>query len=217
MIATDATTLAGDATPIGLAKADTGFLDLLDRSGAALVGTFAPGIVGCFGAHGGELNQVFTHLPGCFGVSHQEGRLAISTRREIGIFTLSRRLAPLYPGLPGQFDGMFLLTGTLTTGPCAIHDLVIDGPDVVFVNTLYSCVARASLSHSFVPLWRPDFISAVLPEDRCHLNSFALDGTQLRYVTAFAASDASRGYRDLPVDRGLLLEVETGQIGRAHV
>lgn len=194
------------------ATADAGFIELLERSGSTLVCTFGPSLVGCFSARGGALLQSFTHMPKSFGISYQNGRLAISISDYILLYRISRRVAAQYPGCPGEFDGVFVQTGALNTGPCSVHDLVLDGPDAIFINTLYSCVARTSLDYSFIPLWRPGFISALMPEDRCHLNSFAIEGGQLRYVTAFAATDAPGGYRDLPPDRGLLLEVPSGRV-----
>jgi len=39
-----------------------------------------------------------------------------------------------------------------------------------FVNTRFSCLCTLDGVHSFVPRWRPPFVSALAPEDRCHLN-----------------------------------------------
>lgn len=64
---------------------------------------------------------------------------------------------------------------------------------------------------SFEPLWQPPFVSALMPEDRCHLNGFALQGGRMHFATCFACSDAFRGYRDQPLDAGVVLDVATGR------
>jgi len=51
-----------------------------------------------------------------------------------------------------------------------------------------------------------------MPEDRCHLNSFALDGKRVRYATAFATSDTSRGFRELPINSGVIIDVEANVV-----
>ena len=47
-----------------------------------------------------------------------------------------------------------------------------------FVNTGFSCLCTLDIDYSFVPRWRPPFITGYSPEDRCHLNGLGLrDGT----------------------------------------
>ena len=45
---------------------------------------------------------------------------------------------------------------------------------LLFVNTLFGCLATISDRHSFVPLYRPPFVSKLAAEDRCHLNGLAM-------------------------------------------
>jgi uncharacterized protein (TIGR03032 family) len=98
------------------------------------------------------------------------------------------------------------------TGECTIHDMAFDGSSVVFVNTLFSCVARAEGTQSFIPLWRPSFISKLMPEDRCHLNSFEIENKRLRYATAFAETDTFQGFRKLPINAGVIIDVERNSV-----
>src|SRR5947209_15759758 len=53
-----------------------------------------------------------------------------------------------------------------------------------FVNTRFSCLCTIDRAHSFVPRWRPPYITALAPEDRCHLNGLGLVNGEVRYVTA---------------------------------
>jgi uncharacterized protein (TIGR03032 family) len=100
-----------------------------------------------------------------------------------------------------------------TTGDLDVHDIAVDGSGrVVFVATLFGCLATFSERSSFAPLWRPPFLSKLAAEDRCHLNGLALDGGRPRYVTAVSASDVADGWRDRRRDGGCLLEVPAGRV-----
>lgn len=67
--------------------------------------------------------------------------------------------------LPGQVpstghDRLYVPQVGYTTGDIDIHDLAIDRQGrPIFVNTLFSCLATTSETHSFTPLWKPIFIS----------------------------------------------------------
>jgi uncharacterized protein (TIGR03032 family) len=92
-----------------------------------------------------------------------------------------------------------------------VHDLAVDGGGhLVFVNTLFSCLATVSQRYSFVPLWRPGFISKLAAEDRCHLNGVALVDGAPRYVTACSRSDVADGWRARRRDGGCVIAVPKG-------
>jgi uncharacterized protein (TIGR03032 family) len=65
--------------------------------------------------------------------------------------------------------------------------------------------------HSFVPRWRPPFVSALAPEDRCHLNGLAVVDGRVRFATALGRSDVADGWRDAKARGGVLLEVPSGE------
>jgi uncharacterized protein (TIGR03032 family) len=94
-----------------------------------------------------------------------------------------------------------------------VHDigLLADGR-IVFVNTLYNCLATTSERHSFTPVWKPPFISRIVKEDRCHLNGLAMQDGVPRYVTAVSKSDTIDGWRDRRADGGIVVDVATGDI-----
>ena len=62
-------------------------------------------------------------------------------------------------------------------------------PDLWIVNTLFSCLAGLDPRYSFVPRWRPPFISEVAAQDRCHLNGLAMRDGSPAFVTVFAHTD----------------------------
>jgi uncharacterized protein (TIGR03032 family) len=111
------------------------------------------------------------------------------------------------------YDRIYVPRVTYTTGELDAHDVVEDGEgQILFVNTLYSCLAKVSQQYSFTPIWQPPFISKLAPEDRCHLNGLALKDGKPAYVTAVSRSDAVEGWRDRRGDGGCLMDVNTSEI-----
>ncbi len=99
------------------------------------------------------------------------------------------------------------------TGAVDMHDIGRDETGApLFVNTAYSCLSTISDTGSFRPLWQPRFISALLPEDRCHLNGMAMAGTQPAFVTAIAKSDVADGWREQRRDGGIVIDVASSEI-----
>jgi uncharacterized protein (TIGR03032 family) len=80
------------------------------------------------------------------------------------------------------------------------------------VNTLFSCLCTLHESYSFVPRWRPPFISKLADEDRCHLNGMAMEAGAPRYVTALAETDTAGGWRANKATTGCVLDVSTGAV-----
>jgi uncharacterized protein (TIGR03032 family) len=63
------------------------------------------------------------------------------------------------------------------------------------------------MPYSFAPRWRPKFVSAIGPEDRCHLNGLGVRDGAVRYVTALGATDTPGGWRARKKDGGVLIDV----------
>jgi len=110
-------------------------------------------------------------------------------------------------------DALYAPRFSYVTGDLDIHDvgLIPDG-DPVFVNTLFNCLATPSLRQSFMPTWRPSFISQLAAEDRCHLNGLAMRDGKPAYVTAASTSDTYDGWRTQRQDGGVVLDVTSGEI-----
>jgi uncharacterized protein (TIGR03032 family) len=110
-------------------------------------------------------------------------------------------------------DRLFIPQVGWTTGDLDCHDIVVeDSGRLVFVNTRYSCLATISETHSFVPLWQPPTISALAPEDRCHLNGLALKDGKAAYATAFSTSDKTHGWRETKGGGGVLWNLASSEI-----
>jgi len=118
---------------------------------------------------------------------------------------------------PGEthdgYDALYVPRRSFTTGDVDIHDVRLDKDDrLIFVNTLYSCLATLSERYSFAPVWQPSFISKLAPEDRCHLNGLALDDGLPRYATAVSRSDVFSGWRKRRETGGVLIDIQNDEI-----
>jgi uncharacterized protein (TIGR03032 family) len=61
-------------------------------------------------------------------------------------------------------------------------------------------------------VWKPSFISALVDEDRCHLNGLAMEDGRPRYVTAVSRSNTIDGWRDRRADGGIVIDVDSNEI-----
>lgn len=121
--------------------------------------------------------------------------------------------APAGGALHQGYDALYIPRAAYTTGDLDIHDVAVeDSGRVVFVATHFNCLATLSERASFTPLWRPPFVSAWVPEDRCHLNGLAVRDGRVRYVTAVSQSDVADGWRDRRGDGGCVIDLQTGDL-----
>ena len=110
-------------------------------------------------------------------------------------------------------DKVYVPRNMQTTGNVDIHELGIkENGKIVFVNTRYSCLCEPSVTHSFKPVWKPEFISKLAAEDRCHLNGLAMVDGHPKYVTAVCRSDVVDGWRDRRDDGGVIIDVDSNEI-----
>jgi uncharacterized protein (TIGR03032 family) len=145
----------------------------------------------------------------CMGLAAADHTLWMSS-----LYQLWRFENALPPGEQHNgYDRLYVPRTGYTTGDIDIHDIGVaaDGRPV-FVNTLFSCLAAPSETHSFRPLWRPPFISRLAAEDRCHLNGLAMGDGRPRYVTAVSDTDVADGWREKRADGGVLIDVTAGAV-----
>ena len=111
------------------------------------------------------------------------------------------------------YDRLYLPQTSYITGDLDVHDLGLGADSQpIFVNTLFSCLATVSDNYSFKPIWTPNFISQLLPEDRCHLNGLAIADGKPAYVTAVAATNIADGWREHRRDGGIVVDIASDEI-----
>ena len=167
-----------------------------------------------------QLNRAFD-APMGLGVAGEGSslRLAVADKAAVHVLANAPALAVRYPRQPDTYDALLTPRRTLWTGPLDLHDVAFTRSGLLAVNTRFSCLARlggpmadAGLD-SFEPVWTPPFISALAPEDRCHLNGLALDADGApAVVSALGATDAPRGWSDDRLTGGVLVDVPSGEI-----
>ena len=115
-----------------------------------------------------------------------------------------------------RYDSVLIPREAHTTGYVDAHDIGVDRwGRVIFVNTRFSCLATLDARHGFQPVWKPTFITALYPEDRCHLNGLAMEDGVPRYVTAVNTTDTENGWREQPGRGGVVVDVASGEIVNA--
>jgi len=186
------------------------FISWLDEQKISLVfTTYQVGKIFFIGLNQGNLAAFERTLNRCMGLYATGTTLYVSTQHQIWQF--ENRLAP--GEMSNGHDAVYLPQVSYVTGDLDIHDLVVDAQGrLLFVNTLFSCLATTDSTHSFIPLWKPAFISKIAPEDRCHLNGLAMKEGKPKYVTLVAPTDVVEGWRQRRVEGGCLLDVETNEI-----
>jgi uncharacterized protein (TIGR03032 family) len=145
------------------------------------------------------------------------GVAAAGSRLSIGIGTAIVNMSntpTLAAGLvpPNVNDAVYTMRSMIQTGDVAMHEMAFAGDQLWFVNTRFSCLCTTDMNYSFVPRWRPPWITGLAGEDRCHLNGFALRDGRPRYVTALSQTDTAHGWRDLKGVAGLIMDVVTNTI-----
>jgi len=155
-----------------------------------------------------ELSIFFSAFDRAMGLSTHGGALWLVTR--FAVWKLENCLS----GQPlDGFDRVYLPRVGHVTGDLDVHDLAVESSGrPVFVATRLNCLATTDERFSFDAIWRPPFVSALLPEDRCHLNGLALETGRAKYVTLVARSDVSDGWRDHRSRGGLILDIETNEV-----
>jgi uncharacterized protein (TIGR03032 family) len=180
-----------------------------------LVSTYQAGKLVMVRPAGDCLNTHFRSFNKPMGLAVSGGRLAIGTALEIWEYhnapAVARRLPPA-----GVHDACFLPRSSVCTGDIQIHEMAWAGDELWFVNTRFSCLCTRSSQHSFQPRWRPPFVTALAPEDRCHLNGLGLAADDHgrptpRFVTALGTGDTRGGWRANKRNGGVVLEVPSGE------
>lgn len=188
------------------------FAALLEHLGVSLVvSTYQAGKAIVLRAENGAINTHFRNFQKPMGIAVRgASHLTIGTAYHIwylrNVPAVAGKLDP-----PTRHDACYLPRDIHITGDIDIHEMVYAGDELWFVNTRFSCLCTLDLDHSFVPRWRPPFVTAYDLSDRCHLNGLSLRDNQPRYVTALGATDTPGGWRADKAKGGILLDISTNE------
>ena len=186
---------------------------LAGAGGSLVVSTYHVGKVALIGWDGRQITLLLRDFEKPLGVAVQGKRLALATRYGVELFANESLLAPDFlPDQPGRYDALYMPRATYHTADLHTHDIAFCEPDLVLVNTRFSCLARLSAEHSFTPIWRPSFVTDCVPEDRCHLNGLALRDGRPRDVTALGTTDTPGGWRANKAAGGVVIDVQSQEI-----
>lgn len=163
-----------------------------------------------FGQVGGQLKIFDRTIPGCSSLCRSGDTLFVAAKHQIwkfqNIYTNQNTKT--------EFDALFWPKESWTIGDVDLHDMYVHkGIPPIFVNTLFSCVSTLDDEYSFKVMWSPDFISQILPEDRCHMTGLAIDHDRKvpRYITVLAKTDSYEEWRIDYRDSGALIDMASGK------
>ena len=201
------------AVPFRFEETD-GFAALLRQLGVCLlVTTYQANKLLVVRERLGSLSILVRSFERPMGVAAGGGRIALGTRDQVWQFRDAPDVAPrLEPA--GAHDACFLPRSSHVTGDIAVHELAWGGTraeELWVVNTRFSCLCTLGDDYSFVPRWRPPFVTALAGEDRCHLNGVAMVGGRPRFVTALGETDTPRGWRGVKAGGGCVMDVPGGR------
>jgi uncharacterized protein (TIGR03032 family) len=188
---------------------------LQDAGCTLLVSTYQAGQLVAVGLADGKLSLSFRGFDRAMGIAVGDDGLAVGGKEQIWSLRDHSELAgSIAPA--GRYDRCWLPRTSIVTGPIQCHELAWGTapggePELWVVNTLFSCLAGLDSRYSFVPRWRPPFVSQLAGQDRCHLNGLAMRDGSPAFVTVMAQSDEPRGWRRARNDSGAVLDVGTGE------
>jgi uncharacterized protein (TIGR03032 family) len=188
------------------------FPQLLHRLGVSLlVTTYQSGrLIIVRAENATTLNTHFRMFHRPMGVAVADGRIVLGTEREVWDYrnqpALTGKLDP-----PEKHDACFLPRNMHVTGDIRIHEVGFAAGELWVVNTRFSALCTLDADNSFVPRWRPSFVTHLAAEDRCHLNGMAIVDERVKYVTALGTTNVAGGWREKKAGGGVLLDVDTGE------
>jgi uncharacterized protein (TIGR03032 family) len=179
-----------------------------------LVSTYQAGKLIALGVRDDALHFSMHQFDQAMGIAATSGTVAVGARGQVWFLKDNSRLAPLIEPA-GTYDRCYLARSSVVTGGIHCHELAWgtgdENPELWVVNTRFSCLATLHQDYSFVPRWRPPFVSALAAEDRCHLNGLAMRDGRPAYVTVMAQTDEAGGWREDKNTTGAVLDVASGE------
>lgn len=191
-------------------SASSGFRDWMRAQDIGLAfSTYHAGAVIALGAGRGDLSvqtETFASATALLGTTRG---LYLSAADEVWRFESASGHRPS----ARESDPLYLPQQSWTTGDINIHDLAIDRAGrLVAVATLLNSIVSLESDGEVTPLWRPAFITALVDEDRCHLNGFCLEDGHPAYATLVGPSNVRKGWRSHTARGGQVIDVRCDEV-----
>lgn len=187
------------------------FPDILKQLGiSVVVSTYQAGKLIVLRADNNSINTHFKIFEKPMGLVADREKMAVGTAFQIwelrNVPAVTKKLDP-----PDKHDACYLPRNIRVTGDIDIHEMAYIDEELWFVNTRFSCLCTLDRSHSFVPRWKPAFITAYDLRDRCHLNGLGIRENRPKYITALGETDTPNGWRERKADGGILMDIENNE------
>lgn len=161
-------------------------------------------------------NERLITLPRTFrkpmGMAVKDDKMIITTKDEVIVLQNSKELAAFYPNKQNTYDSLWLPRVTYYTGLVDMHDIGFGDDGIYGVNTSFSCICKIDGTYNFTPVWKPPFISKMMPGDQCHLNGMVIENGKPKYVTGLGTTSAPGGWRERIINGGMLMDVQTNEL-----
>lgn len=207
----DRAAVSGDIIQCAISPA---FAEWMSRAGGSLViTTYQAGKVAMVGFDGKQVTMLMRQFEKPMGLAINGPKIALATRNDVIIFANAPLLAPDYLETQhGRYDTLYLPRVSYHTGDINIHDLAYGSDGLWVVNTRFCCLSKLTDDHNFVPIWKPPFLSEIVPEDRCHLNGLAMVDDRPKFVTCLGETDEVGGWRPGKATGGCVIDVPSNQV-----
>jgi len=186
------------------------FPDLLQQLNVSLlVSTYQAGKLVAIGHHRGELRLSFHNFEQPMGIAIGPDQIAVGSKSQVWFLQSAPEIVSDWAGNEDH-DACYLARSAHVTDDIHVHEMVWCGQELWAVNTRFSCLCTLTPPFSFVPRWKPAFISELAAEDRCHLNGLCAINGAPRFVTAMSETNTAGGWRPTKAESGCLIDIASG-------
>lgn len=186
---------------------------LFDKKISLVLSTYQAGRLMVIGSLDGfNLHQIPVGFKKPMGLVVHDNKLAVATLDSIYFFSNREDVAKTIRLNEKKFDTVFLQRAKYNTSTLDVHDIGFGKGMLWGVNTMFSCISVFDINHTFIPKWKPPFISSLVPEDRCHLNSMVMEEGLPAYVSVLAMTDEKEGWRKDVMNTGAIMTVPHGEV-----
>lgn len=187
---------------------------LAEHNGSLVFSTYQTGRLFFLGSNpDGSLYAQERVVGTAMGLSIDHDKLWIGNREQIWRFANAGA-----DEINGEaYDAIYMPRQGHLVGNSNTHDVLADVTfrgehfDFLYANTQFSCIATVDAHYTFRPVWVPDFISVLVPEDRCHLNGICARDGELAYATICGRFDSKLGWKGVKSHGGFVVDVQSGE------